>query len=149
MAGRVLLGAFHPVPMKRNVPLAVLALLLASCAHIQIGNDPAVVNAERDTQLAADTFTLVVNTEKQARPTLVGIDYKSAIAIKHGVDYIRVNAPKWLSSARAVTKAYKENRNAENKANLQTAIATLMTGLTQAQGYLTQINQATQQKATP
>ncbi len=135
--------------MKKQIAFVLMGLFLASCTTVDPGNDPVVVNAERDTQLAADTFVLVATTEKQSRPVLLSIDYKAAIEIKHGVDFIRVNSPKWLETARAVTKAYKGNRSAQNKANLETAIATLTTGLSQAQGYLTQINKITQQKATP
>lgn len=135
--------------MKRNASLILAALILASCTTVDVGNDPVVVNAERDTQLAADTFNLVATTEQQTRSVIVAIDYKTAIQIKHGVDYIRVNSPKWLASARAVTKAYKDNRTPQNKANLQTAMSTLLAGLTQAQQYLTQINQISQKKVTP
>lgn len=130
--------------MNRNTSLALLALFLTSCGTVQTGNDPIVVNAERDTRLAADTFTLVASTEKQTRATILAIDYKTAIRVKHGVDYIRLNSPKWLASARAITRAYKANRTAQNKANLQTAMATLLAGLNQAQEYLTQINQFSQ-----
>lgn len=133
--------------MTRSASLALVALVLASCATVEIGNDAVVVNAERDTQLAADTFALVASTEKETRATLVAIDYKTAIQIKHGVDYIRVNSPKWLASARAITKSYKANRTDQNKANLKTAMATLLSGLNQAQQYLTQINQISQQKS--
>jgi len=135
--------------MKTIAPISIAFLLFAGCAAIDPGSDPIVVNAERDTQLAADTFTLVATTEQQTRALLVSVDYNTAIQIKHGVDFIRLNSPKWLATARAVTKAYKGNRNAQNKANLQTAMATLSTGLTQAQQYLTQINQLSQKKSTP
>jgi hypothetical protein len=136
--------------MRTKTILPLVALIaLVGCTTTQPGNDPVVVNAERDTQLAADTFTLVATTEQQTRALLVSIDYKTAIQIKHGVDFIRLNSPKWLASARAITKAYKENRTAQNKATLQTAMTTLSAGLAQAQQYLTQINQMSQQKATP
>ncbi len=136
--------------MTKKNSLALLSLLvLASCVTTQPGNDPVVVTAERDTRLAEDTFALVAQTEQQARPTLVAIDYKLALQIKHGVDLIRVQSKKWVESARLLTKTYKSNRSAANKANLQTALATLEAGLSDAQKYLTQINQITQNKATP
>lgn len=133
--------------MKRlRSPLAFCllssVLLLAACQAVQPGADPVVVNAERDTRLAADTFDLLVHTEYDQRANLQSVDPKLAGSVKAGADYIRKNAQRWLQSARVVTQAYKYNRTAQNKANVQTALATLSTAVSQAQSYLNEVNAA-------
>lgn len=123
--------------------LAVIALLFSGCATVQQGSDPIVVNAERDTQLAADTFDLLVKTEYDQRANIKAINPTLGASIKTGTDVIRRNAKEWLQSARVMTQAYKYNRTATNAANLQTAMATLAAGLSQAQGYIDQLQTVT------
>lgn len=118
--------------MKQKLLLIPLLVFLSSCATIQTGNDAIVVNAERFTAVAADTFDLFVHTEYDNKAYLATIDPK----IHSYANYIRVNAKNWLQSARTMTKAYKQNRSAENKANLTTALAVLAAGVTETQKYL-------------
>ena len=116
---------------------AIAALALGSCAGILPGNDPVVVNAERVTAAAADTFDAAFNVEYQNHALLK----EKSPAIVAYVNYARTNAPKWLATARQLTQAYKTNRTAANKANLQTAIATLTAAVNQLQTYFPQLQQ--------
>jgi hypothetical protein len=95
------------------------------------GHDAVVVNAERTTQLAVDTFDVFLKWEHDNRTTL-----SSVPEIRKVADQIRDDGESWLTTARAMTRAYKENRTPENKANLQTAVAVLRTALDKARLYL-------------
>ena len=120
---------------RKHLRLVILALIVTGCAAIAPGNDPVVVNAERVTAAAADTFDTAFQLEyanhailKQSSPQVITY-----------VNYVRVNSPKWLASARALTNTYKDNRNAQNKANLQTALSVLTTATSQLNTYFPQI----------
>ena len=52
---------------------------------------------------------------------------------------MRTIAPAPISSARTLTRAYKENRTVENKANLDTAIAVLTSATSTANQYIAEI----------
>ena len=114
-------------------PLAALplAFALAGCSAVSPGNDPLVVNAERTTELAVDTFDLFLRWEHDNRAVLASVPQ-----IRKAADRIRMNAPTWLTSARSLTKAYKANRSPENRANLETALTVLRTALAEARTYL-------------
>lgn len=105
--------------------------LLFACASILSGNDPVVVNAERTTQLAYDTFDTLFTIER-ANADLIKAN---APEVHAAVDNLRRQAPQWLATARTMTKAYKTNRSAENKANLGTALAVLRAGELEALKY--------------
>ena len=117
------------------VAQVALLALLAGCAGIQPGNDPVVVNAERITASAAETFDGLFRTEAENHAVIKA----RAPAVAAGVNKLRQVAPEALDAARAVTKAYKNNRSAENKANVGTAIAVLQSLLDQARQYLTEV----------
>ena len=121
---------------KLNLLPIVALLVLSSCATVQTGSDAVVVNAERFTSVAADTFDLFVHTEYDNRAYLATIDPH----IHPYANYIRTNAKGWLQSARVMTKAYKQNRTPENKANLTTALATLSAAIAETQKYLIKAN---------
>jgi hypothetical protein len=119
-----------PLAALAAIPFAI-ALLGTGCSSIAPGNDPLVVNAERTTTLAVDTFDLFVKWEYDNRTVLSKVPQ-----IRKAADRIRTQAPTWLSTARNLTKAYKANRTLENKANLETAITVLRTALAEARVYL-------------
>ncbi len=123
--------------MKQHLKLstALLAFVLIGCAGIQPGNDPVVVNAERSTSVAVDTFDSLFRVEA-ANHELLKANAPQVVA---GVNLLRRNAPHWISSVRALTVAYKSNRSAQNKANLETALSVLEAGISQARTYLSQI----------
>jgi hypothetical protein len=108
-----------------------LSLGLTGCATIQPGNDPVVVNAERTTQLALDVFDTFLRWEYDNRLTL-----SATPEVRKAADHIRANGQDWLVTARTMTKAYKQNRTAQNKANLETAITVMRVAIDQARHYL-------------
>lgn len=111
--------------------LPIVLLLLASCSTIIPGNDPVLVSAERTTSLAFDTFDSFFALERAQE-----VYVKANLPEVHKfANSLRVNAPKYLASARATTEAYRLNRDDQNKANLGTAIAILQTALSQVQVY--------------
>lgn len=120
---------------KLQLPVIVLAMLLGACATILPGNDPVLVNSERVTSLSYTTFDSFFALERQQEAYV-----KANLPEVHRfANSLRVHAPKYLASARAATEAYRLNRDEQNKANLQTAIAILQTALSQVQVYTAQI----------
>lgn len=106
-------------------------ILLSGCATIQPGNDPVLVNAERTTATAYDTFDSFFALERQNDSYVKA----HAPAIHKFTNDLRRNAPKYLHTARALTETYRVTRTAENKANLVTAIAVLTEAINQIQAY--------------
>ena len=98
--------------------VAVLGLALVGCGSVAPGSDPVVVYAERTTLVSMDTIDAFLRFER-ANEAALG-------AKVHGIaESLRKQAPKALRAARTATKTYKANRNAENKATLETALAVL------------------------
>jgi hypothetical protein len=127
-------------------PLLIAAILCTGCASILPGNDPVVVNAERVTTVAADTFDTFLKTEYDSRASLKAVSPSTYAAVHSYAEFLRApdangvpRAKQYLQSARALTAAYKANRTAENKANLQTILATISAALTETQKYLGQV----------
>jgi hypothetical protein len=118
---------------KQKIPLAILLIALMGCATLT-GNDPVVVNAEKITQTAFDTMEAFKQYEFNNRATLESINP----AIEHYANVLRRNEKTWLQSARTMTDAYKNNRNAQNKANLDTALAVLSQAVAQITQYMAQ-----------
>ncbi len=107
------------------VPVVLVsALMFCSGCKILPGNDSVVVRAEQSTAMGIEVFDAFVLWEYRNRDVL-GEDSE----VTKAANYIRANAPMWLSMARATTKAYKNNRTAENKADLLTAVKTLEAGI--------------------
>lgn len=117
---------------RQQIALPLLAMFIVSCASIQPGNDPVVVNAERTTQVAMTSFDSFLKYERSNEAALKSMNP----GIHQYANTIRDNGQKWLRTARAMTQAYKYNRNAENKANLQTAIAVLQEAVNQINQYM-------------
>lgn len=115
--------------MKRNLNLAILLLFVVGCATVDPNADPVVVNAERVASMSADTIDTFLHWEYQNRATLPD-------EIKAVAQATRLNAPKAILSLRALTKAYKRNRTAENKATLITAQAVVSELAAEAQKWL-------------
>jgi len=113
---------------------ATLCALIMGCAGIQPGNDPVVVNAERTTAVARDSFDSFLQYEYNNKTTLQNLNPN----IHKFANKIRKNGVEWLQSARSMTQAYKYNRNDQNKANLQTAVAVLQEAVNQIRQYMTE-----------
>jgi predicted outer membrane protein len=120
-----------------TLPLAILLLCAwGPCATIQTGNDPVVVRAETTSTSAHDTFD-----------SFLQLEYNNKAYVKENLpevhkfaENLRKNRQKWETSLRDSTKAYKQNRDANNKANLDTAIAVLNDALRQIPIYTAKIN---------
>jgi hypothetical protein len=121
--------------LPASVALVALLVGLNGCSNIQPGNDPVVVNAERAIGVATPTFDELFKLEYTNHAVLK----QDAPQVVAGVNVLRRNAPKWIATAVALTKAYKQNRTDENKANLLTAIKVLQSGIDEAQKYMTKI----------
>lgn len=121
--------------MKQLFPFT-LCLILASCATLLPGNDPVVVNAERTANLASDTFDTFLKIEYDNHTALESVSPE----IGKYAESLRVHAPTWLATLRALTKAYKFNRTVENKASLQTAVAVVVAAMQESSNYIGQIN---------
>ncbi len=120
---------------KLQLPAIILAMFLGACSTIMPGNDPVLVNAERVTSLSYTTFDSFFALERQQE-----VYVKANLPAAHRfANQLRGNAPKYLASARAATEAYRLNRDEQNKATLNTAIAILQTALSQVQEYTIQI----------
>ena len=122
--------------MKLKTPITLIAAcaFLIGCASVQPGNDPVVVNAERSTAVALATMDAFLQIEYNNRAMLKQVNP----GIHIYAEYLRRNGQHYLQTARALTLAYKQNRSATNKANLQTAIALLNEIANQANTYVAQ-----------
>jgi len=124
--------------IKRLHPF-VVALLIYGCASYPAGNDPVVVNAEKTTAIAVETINTFLKIEREDQDLI-----KSKLPQAHTyANYVRVHALQWISTARSMTASYKNNRTAENKANLTTAVAVLAQAVIQIGTYTNQIRSAT------
>lgn len=97
--------------------------LLSGCKNgaftVAPGADPVVVTAEQSISTAWNVVNTFVEFELAHRSS-VGPDV-TAIA-----DTIRREAPDKFRLARSLMASYKNNRTAENKANLDTALAVVL-----------------------
>lgn len=121
--------------MKSLLTSFAVLFLFTSCASILPGNDAILVNAERTTSLAYTTFDSFLSFERQ-QDAYVKV---SAPEVHRFANSLRVNAPKWLGTARATTETYRLNRTSDNKANLNTAVAILQTAISQVTVYSAQL----------
>lgn len=116
----------------RNIGPLLLVALITACAGIKPGNDPVVVRAEQVTKASMATIDTFLKYEYDNRLLLQIADPK----IKAAADAMRVQAPQVFMSARTLTKAYKANRTAENKASLNTLVAVLEKLASEASTYI-------------
>ena len=121
--------------IKRQLTPVILALFLIGCATVQTGNDTAVVDAERTTNVAYEAINSFLQIEYQNKTWVKA----NAPQIHTYANTLRLHAKQWKDSAIALIDTYKTNRSATNKANFQTAIAVLTQAMYQAQQYQSQI----------
>ncbi len=115
--------------MKRALSF-FLCLSLASCAlaptlsgckaptAATVSGDPVVVNSEKTIAIAFEAIDTFLKWEKENSATVSPDVHAAAQAI-------RSKAPDQFRNARAVLRAYKQNRTPEQKALLDTWLATL------------------------
>jgi len=113
--------------VKRLLSFLTCLLLVASpfvilqtgCAPAgAVTGDPVVVNSERAIGIAFDTIDSFLRWEK-ANQGVIPVKVHSA------AQSLRRDAPDAFRNARAVLRAYKSNRSPEQKALLDTWLATL------------------------
>lgn len=137
--------------MKRNKKVAVLPVLLAlmfvqGCTNnpIKSGNDPVVVRAEQALTVAPELFDLVVHVESDNRAYFMSINpdiHKFGETLRKVVATDPITgkpirqAKFWLVSTTNMLDAYKDNRTAENKANLLTWLKTIEQAVAEAKKY--------------
>jgi len=121
----------------KTKPQILIALLIVICfaGCATITGDPVLVNAEKTTAIAADAIDTFLKIEYDNQVTIK----QNAPAIHQYANYVRKNAPQWLASARALTKAYETNRTSQGKFDLDTAIAVLTAAQVQSQIYIAKI----------
>lgn len=94
--------------------------------------DPVVVNAERGTQIALETFDTWFDIEHRQRAM-----FKMALPEAHAfTERLRAEAPAWLATARRMTAAYKNTRAEPDRLALARAMAVLNAGLREAETYI-------------
>jgi hypothetical protein len=113
--------------MKRLACLLLLLPLLicGGCASLQPGADPLVVNSERTIGIAKETLDAFVRFEFNNRS-------KCPPEVQAAAETIRREAPVWFARAMRVKLAYKQHRDANNRADLMTAVAVLQTAASEA-----------------
>lgn len=113
--------------MKRLLSFLTCFLLVASpfvilstgCAPAgAVTGDPVVVNSERAIGIAFDTIDGFLRWEKSNRSVVPPKVHAAAQSLRR-------EAPDAFRNARAVLRAYKANRSPEQKALLDTWLATL------------------------
>lgn len=123
--------------MKRKVIsyqlIAVLALFTAGCATVLPGNDPILVNAQRNIVAARSSIYLVFQLERENEAYVM----KYAPDVHKGVESLRHRAPDAIKAAWRVTETYR--LNGSPNPNVSTAFAVLNQIATEAKGYLSQL----------
>lgn len=112
--------------MKHIALLILLVpLFFSGCVSVQPGADPVVVNAERSIEVARATLDGFLRFEYNNRAKVPEEMRKSA-------DKIREHAPAWFERVLRLKAAYKQNRGADQKADLMTAVAVLQSAAAEA-----------------
>jgi hypothetical protein len=123
-------------PQMKYLPIyaAIVCAILSACSTLQPGNDPVVVRAEQTQTISKDTLDAFVTYERNNDSTLRALNP----AIHTYANYVRAHGQQWLRTLQAEKLAYKNNRTAENKANLLTAVAVLQEAVKQIGIYMSQ-----------
>jgi len=98
-------------------------------------HDPIVVNAEKTLRGSKDTFDIFLRLEHENAADAAKVSPK----IHEFAEYLRQNAPGWLTRANTLKNAYKHNRSADNTNALSGALATISEAADQAKDYVNQI----------
>ena len=107
--------------MKNLLVVSILiAQLVVGCAILQPGADPLVVRAEQTQQVSLAVVDQFLRYEYKNRATL-------GPKVKQAADEVRKNFPPASKALEAATKAYKNNRTIDNKANLITWLSVVET----------------------
>lgn len=105
--------------------IAAVALVGCNgCGTLNEGADPVVVRAEQTAEIAFDLFDIYVKMEANNAETLAAISPQ----FKQVGDIIRGEGLTAVTELRVATKIYKQNRNEQNKATMETYL-TLVSNL--------------------
>ena len=96
--------------------------------------DQIILRAEQLAQTARLTFDTFVKLERNNEAVLE----KASPKIHEYANTIRRNGLNWVDSLRAATRNFKANRNAENQATLNTAIASVTNAVAETNKYISQ-----------
>jgi hypothetical protein len=143
------------VTVQGNLPLQILIGFIAlgfffgpGCASLEKGADPVVVRAEQTLTVATSAFDTFLKLDNDNRALVK----QKAPQVHEFAEWLREPSQfpgstnvvaRWaclVESAELTKLAYKQNRSADNKANLVTALATLQTAVDQAQSQLAELN---------
>jgi len=100
--------------------------------------DQIILTAEKAAETAKVTFNAFVHLERDNEATLKAVSpqihiYANTIR-DHGID--------WIESLRNVTKTFKINRTPDNRATLNTILATLLSAIGDTNKFITESNTA-------
>lgn len=134
------LAGFLSLALVLTPPLgAVVGLtVLSGCAQVLPGQDVLVVRAEQTAAGAFEIMDAFVEMEEANREKLRQL----APEIERAANKIRRDGRKALEELRNVTRVYKQNRTAENKASLITWMAVVTDLQRIAQEHLAQAKTA-------
>lgn len=125
--------------MKRAKQVLILSslLIMAGCGSMSVapGQDATLVNAQRTATTAHQAFDLLFKVERENEAYVM----LKAPSVHAGINAIRRKAQPAEDNLWAAAEVYRKNRTPENKANLETYLATLQTLLEQAHGYKNEI----------
>ena len=128
--------------MHRSFALLCLFAILNACATIAPGNDPVLVNAQRTARTAHTSFDFLFKIERD-NDALVR---QNIPAVHTAVNELRRKAPKAEADLWGAIEAYRTNRTADNKANLNTYLAVIQNLLDVAASYTQQIQTKAKKK---
>lgn len=97
--------------------------------------ESVVVKAEQTLRISKDTFDILLRLEYEQRKYVLNY----APAIHTYAEYVRRNAPNWLTTTNDLKNQYKAGHG--NLQALLTALATLTENTNQSNTYITQLKQ--------
>lgn len=97
-------------------------------------SDQVILRAEQAAEGALLTFDTFVKVERDNEAPLKMVNP----AIHDFANYIRRNGKNWIVTLRNTTKAFKANRTTENRASLNTILATLTSAVSETNKYIQQ-----------
>ena len=126
IAASIICGAFAVAPIGPTGCSSINPPALTTQSTDQI-----ILRAEQLAQTARLTFDTFVHSERNNEAVL-----KNIPKIHEYANTIRRNGLNWVDSLRAATRNFKANRNAENQATLNTAIATVTEAVAETNKYI-------------
>lgn len=124
-------------PLAPLAPVAAVGVISVGCASTN-GGDSVLINAEKTAEMSLSVMDGFVTIEQDNRAFLNTVSPK----IEEASHKIQNEGMKAWDGLRQATATYKANRTEENKANVNTWIATLKTFRELAEKYTTEATAA-------